>query len=76
MKMKRSRKKEPSREKGANEIWVTYGQTRSTGKEFEFDRLEVGFARDLTPGEDRKEAMVDELDDLRSFVEAYMRGDI
>ena len=71
--MKRG-KNEPNRKRKLNEIWVTYGQTRSTGVEFEFDRLEVGIATDILPGEDPEEVKIEELDKLKDFVRAYMKG--
>ncbi len=68
-------KREPDRKKGANEIWVTYGQTRGTGTQFEFDRLDLGFARDLKPDEDREEAMIEEAEGLQVLVKNFLAGE-
>lgn len=65
----------PSRIKEANEIWVTYGQTRSAGHEYEYDRLDLGFARTLEPGEDREEAMIEEAEGLQVLVKAFLAGE-
>ncbi len=75
MKRTNQEKREPSRGKEANEIWVTYGETRSTGTEFEFDRLDMGFARSLRPGEDREQAMIEEARGLEVLVRNYMAGE-
>jgi hypothetical protein len=64
-------------EKGQiKEVFVKYGETRPTPKEFEIDRIEIGITRDLKPGEDAEEVIEDELDKLITFVKAYMRGDM
>ena len=62
--------------KQVREIRVSYGQTRRAARDYEFDRLDVGTTRDLLPGEDRDEAMREEVETLEMFVKAYMAGEI
>jgi hypothetical protein len=62
-------------EKGrVKEVRVSYGETRQTKNEFEFDRIDVGVTRELKPKEDAEEVMGIELDKLIDFVGAYMKG--
>jgi len=51
-----------------NRITVRYGKTINMGN-FEFERIDLEFSRDLKPEENKNEAMKKELNNLISFID-------